>query len=56
VLDNETVEVTAPDRLEGGRMPIEAWMVWDLISWEDHDGLTEIGIEVLASVSRTSLN
>jgi hypothetical protein len=56
MLDKETIEVTTPDWLEGGRMPVEAWMVRDLIGWEDHEGLTEIGIEVLASVSRTSLN
>ncbi len=56
VLDEETIEVTAPDWLEGGRMPVEVWMVRDLIAWEDHEGLAEIGIEVLATVSRASLN
>ena len=56
VLDEETIEVTAPDWLGRGRMPVEAWMVRELIRWEDHEGLVEIGIEVLASLSRARLN
>ncbi len=55
-LDGETIEVAAPDWLDGGRMPVEAWQIRDLISWEDFEGLAEIGIEVIDSVSRTSLN
>ena len=39
VLDEETIEVTAPDWLGRGRMPVEAWMVRELIRWEDHEGL-----------------
>ena len=55
-IDGGTIEVTAPDWLDGGRMPVEAWQVRDLISWDDREGLAEIGVEVLASVSRASLN
>lgn len=55
-IDKDTIEVTAPDWLEGGRMPLYAWQVRDLISWEDHEGLAEIGIAVIASVSRVLLN
>ena len=31
VLDQDTIDVTAPDWLEGGRMPIEGRMIRDLI-------------------------
>jgi hypothetical protein len=55
-IDKDTIEVTAPDWLAGGRMPVEAWQVRDLVLLEDHEGLAEIGIEVIASVSRASLN
>jgi hypothetical protein len=55
-LDKGTIEVTAPSWLEGGRMPVEAWQVRDLIAWEDREGLAEIGIEVITSFSRASLN
>jgi hypothetical protein len=56
VLEEATIDVTSPDWLEGGRMPVEAWQVRDLIVWEDGDGLAEIGIEVIDSVPRRSLN
>jgi hypothetical protein len=56
VLDEETIEVAAPDWLDGGRMLLDRSMVHDLILWGDHESLGEIGIEVLSSVSRASLN
>jgi hypothetical protein len=55
-VDEDTIEVTAPDGLEGGRMALSAWQVRDLISCEDTEGLAEVGIEVIASVSRVHLN
>ena len=48
--------VAAPAWLGGGRMPVEIWMVRQLIDWEDHEGLEEIGIAVLSSFPRASLN
>ncbi len=55
-IDKDTIEVAAPDWLDGGRTAVDAGMVRDLISWEDHEGLAEIGIGVIVSVSRATLN
>jgi hypothetical protein len=56
VRDGGTIDVGALDSLEGGRMAVEAGMVLDLIERDARDGLAEIGIEVLASVSIAGLN
>jgi hypothetical protein len=56
LLDRQTIEVAAPVWLEGGRMPVEAWQVRDLISRGDDEALAEIGIEFIDSISRASLN
>jgi hypothetical protein len=55
-LDNDTIEVAGPVWLDGGRMSVEAWQVRDLIEQEDCEGLEEIGLQVIESNSRASLN
>ncbi len=47
VLDKQTIEVDCPDYLGGGRMPVEAWQVLDLIQLGDAGGLAEIGVSVV---------
>ncbi len=50
LLDGRTIEVGCPDFLGGGRMPVEACQILDLIRLGDADGLAEIGVTVLDAV------
>jgi len=47
VLDAHTIEVDCPPSLGGGRMPVEAWQVLDLVQLGDLAGLAEVGISVV---------
>ena len=47
ILDDRTIEVDCPDYLGGGRMPVEAWQVLDLVQLGDAAGLAEIGVAVV---------
>ena len=51
VLDPHTIEVDCPAYLGGGRMPVEAWQVLDLVRLGDAAGLAEIGVAVAAPVA-----
>ena len=51
VLDGRTIEVDCPAYLGGGRMPLEAWQVLDLVRLGDADGLAEIGVSVADAVA-----
>lgn len=53
LLDDRTIEVDCPDFLGGGRMPVEAWQILDLIRLGDADGLAEIGVSVVKDSAGT---